>query len=122
MIYITVLFCTGGMLLWTSIVYSLIFALPDKSIQETMEAAKARSRVQWSIHCSSDGVSFPFDGTPLLSGGTVYFQCHRGKDIDEKRKQMRKRALDEKEVSEYEEIASLLMTSLSITNDSAGMA
>ena len=53
--------------------------------------------MQWSIKIES-GISYPFDGVPFLSAGSLHFQCHQGKDVDKKTKERRQQELDAKEV------------------------
>ena len=72
--------------------------LADKDVNEIVKAAKQNSRIKWSIPAKNEGISFEFDGTPILSAGTVRFHCHQGADIGLVQKNKRGRKKDEMQV------------------------
>ena len=67
-------------------------------VSEIIKAAKNNSRIKWSIPARNDRIAFEFDGTPIMSAGTVRFHCHQGADIDLVQKNKRKRKKDEIQV------------------------
>jgi hypothetical protein len=67
-------------------------------VKEIIKAAKNNSKIKWSIPAKNEGITFEFDGTPIMSAGTVRFHCHQGADIDLVQKNKRKCKKDEMQV------------------------
>lgn len=67
-------------------------------MNEIIKDAKNTARVKWSISAMTGGISFEFDGIPLISAGTARFHCHQGVDMDLAQKNKRKRKKDEIQV------------------------
>jgi hypothetical protein len=67
-------------------------------VKEIIKAAKNNSKNKWSIPAKNEGITFEFDGTPIMSAGTVRFHCHQGADIDLVQKNKRKCKKDEMQV------------------------
>lgn len=71
--------------------------IEGKPIEEVIVSKKGASRVQWSL-VSSEGISIPFDGTPFMCVGQIYYQCHQGDDVDRSTKNRRQKARHKNEV------------------------
>ena len=67
-------------------------------MNEIIKNAKNTTRIRWSIPAMSGGISFEFDGIPIISAGTARFHCHQGIDRDLAQKNKRKRKKDEIQV------------------------
>ena len=75
----------------------------EKSVEEILNSGKEKKRTQWQV-TARNGISFPFDGIPFLSAGSVRYMCHQGVDIDMAAKIARKNKQNEMQVRCYQEL------------------
>ena len=76
----------------------LLLSTLEKDAKEIFEETeKPKARIMWSIS-AKEGISCQFDGTPIMSAGTIRFHCHKGADIDVAQKNKRKQRKDEEQV------------------------
>ena len=53
-----------------NLVRRFVFIRVDNDVNEVIKNAKNTTRIRWSIPAMSGGISFEFDGIPIMSAGT----------------------------------------------------